>query len=173
MNKLYLITGPAGVGKSTISTSIAERLKKSALIEGDQIYHFVKGGYVNPWLEGNQLDIFWKNSISVINNFIKDGYDVVFNYIIYKDKLEMIKSSFPEIEIVFVVLMVDEKTIIKRDQERPLDWQMGERSLVLLKEFKDINFNKNNILDTSKLNIDQTIKKILTDKRFIIQDSIL
>ena len=39
MSKLYIITGPAGVGKSTISTKIAETLPKSALIEGDEIYH--------------------------------------------------------------------------------------------------------------------------------------
>lgn len=31
---LYIITGPAGVGKSTISKKIAESKKKSVLIEG-------------------------------------------------------------------------------------------------------------------------------------------
>ena len=41
MNKIYLITGPAGVGKSTISKKIAEHLDKSVLIEGDDIYHLV------------------------------------------------------------------------------------------------------------------------------------
>ncbi len=35
MAKLYVITGPAGVGKSTISRKIAEASSKSALIEGD------------------------------------------------------------------------------------------------------------------------------------------
>lgn len=38
MAKLYIITGPAGVGKSTISRQLASRLKKSALVEGDLIY---------------------------------------------------------------------------------------------------------------------------------------
>ncbi|MBR3281612.1 MAG: (d)CMP kinase [Clostridia bacterium] len=38
MSKLYIITGPAGVGKSTISKKIAESLSKSVLIEGDDIY---------------------------------------------------------------------------------------------------------------------------------------
>ena len=33
---LYIITGPAGVGKSTISKKIAESKKKSVLIEGDE-----------------------------------------------------------------------------------------------------------------------------------------
>lgn len=34
MSKLYIITGPAGVGKSTTSIALAKRLKKSVLIEG-------------------------------------------------------------------------------------------------------------------------------------------
>ena len=33
MNKLYILTGPAGVGKSTISKKIAELSLKSALID--------------------------------------------------------------------------------------------------------------------------------------------
>lgn len=173
MPKLYLITGPAGVGKSTVSKVIAENMKKSALIEGDEIYHFVKGGYISPWLEGNHLDIFWKNSISIIKNFLNDGYDVVFNYIIGKDKLDLIMNNIPEFEIRFVVLMVNEETIVKRDKERPLDWQMGERSLELLKDFKNANYDENFILDTSKLNIEKTVKKIQTEKRFILQDSLL
>ena len=37
MNNLYLITGPAGVGKSTVSMEIAKSYNKSALIEGDDI----------------------------------------------------------------------------------------------------------------------------------------
>ena len=39
--KLYIITGPAGVGKSTISKGIASSSSKSVLIEGDEIYHHV------------------------------------------------------------------------------------------------------------------------------------
>ena len=46
MNTLYIITGPAGVGKTTISKGLAKRCKKSALIEGDDIYHQVISGYV-------------------------------------------------------------------------------------------------------------------------------
>lgn len=169
MNKLYIITGPAGVGKSTISKLIAENISKSALIEGDEVYHFVKGGYISPWLEGNQLDIFWKNSISIIRNFINDGYDVVFNYIIGKDKLDMLKNEFKDVEIKFIVLMVNEETIIKRDKERPLDWQMGERSVVLLNDFKNAKYDDKYILDTSELSIEETIQEIETQNRFILK----
>mgnify|MGYP002861182166 CR=1 FL=1 len=45
MSKLYIITGPAGVGKSTISRRLAKQRTRSALIEGDEIYGQVVGGY--------------------------------------------------------------------------------------------------------------------------------
>lgn len=170
MNKLYIITGPAGVGKSTISKEIAKRSNKSALIEGDEIYHLVSGGYISPWKEGNHLKVFWENCIDIITNFLNNGYDVVFNYIINKEKIEELKQVFNniEVEIKFVVLMVDEQTIIKRDAMRPEDCQMKERSLILLENTKKQNFNKNNILDTSKLSIEETVKNILEGNRFKI-----
>ena len=82
MSNLYIITGPAGVGKSTISKKIAESKKKSVLIEGDEIYHQVVGGYVQAWKEGNHLDTFWKICLSSIETYLEDGYDVIFNYIV-------------------------------------------------------------------------------------------
>ena len=52
MSNLYIITGPAGVGKSTISKKLAQLKDKSVLIEGDEIYHQVVGGYIQAWKEG-------------------------------------------------------------------------------------------------------------------------
>lgn len=169
MNKLYIITGPAGVGKSTISKEIASRSTKSALIEGDDIYHLVCGGYVSPWKEGNHLDVFWKNCIDIIKNFLENGYDVVFNYIINKEKIEELKKIFTNVEIKFVVLIVDEQTIIKRDAMRPEECQMKERSLVLLENTRKQKFDENNILDTSKLSIEETVKNILESDRYILK----
>ena len=115
MNKLYIITGPAGVGKSTISSSLASSLEKSALIEGDFIYHQVIGGYVSPWKEGNHLDTFWKVCINSIKTYLSDGYDVIFNYIIEPNRLGTLKEVFKDYEIKFIVLMVNEDILLKRD----------------------------------------------------------
>ena len=99
MNKLYLITGPAGVGKSTISKEISFRLEKSVLIEGDDIYHQVVGGYHSPWHELNHLNTFWKVSTNIIKTYLDEGYDVVFNYIIEPENYQMIKQKFSDINI--------------------------------------------------------------------------
>ncbi len=171
MSKLYIITGPTGVGKSTVSKEIAKKSKKSALIEGDTIYHLVCGGYKSAWEKGNHLKVFWENCIDLICNFLNNGYDVVFDYIINKEKIEELKNKFRKIygsklEIKFVVLMADEKVVIKRDKERPKGEQMKERVLVLLESFREQNFNKKNILDTSNIGIIETVEKILNDNKF-------
>lgn len=75
MARLYILTGPTGVGKSTVSKGIAEQLEKSVLLEGDDFYHQVIGSYVPAWEPGNHLDVFWKVCIDTINNYLNAGYD--------------------------------------------------------------------------------------------------
>lgn len=166
MARLYILTGPAGVGKSTISKGIAERLEKSVLLEGDDFYHQVIGSYVPAWEPGNHLDVFWKVCIDTINNYLNAGYDVVFNYIISKDKFIELKNAFENVELKFVVLLVDETTILKRDRKRPKEYQMKERCLVLLNEFLNNNYDDNYILYTDKLSINQTTDEIISNEKY-------
>ena len=172
MPTLYIITGPAGVGKSTISKKIAESKRKSALIEGDDIYHQVVGGYVQAWKEENHLETFWTVCINTIKIYLEYGYDVIFNYIVKPTSLEIIKKEFKDYSIKFVVLLVDEKTLLSRDKERPEDCQMKDRCITLLNSFKNNNYDKQNILDTSNLSIEETINIIENDQRFILQEDL-
>ena len=64
--------------------------------------------------------------------------------------------------------MVDENTLLLRDKEIPEDCQMKERCITLLKSFKNNNYNEKNILDTSKLSINEIISIIENDNRFIM-----
>lgn len=166
MSKLYFITGPAGVGKSTVSKKIAESKEKSVLLEGDEVYHHVIGGYVPAWKENNHLDIFWKVCIDTIKNYLNAGYDVVFNYIMMPKDLKMLQDHFKDYETKFVVLLVDEKSILSRDKERREDCQMKDRCLVLLQNFKSANFPENYILDTTKLSVEETVNEIIEKERF-------
>ena len=168
MANLYIITGPAGVGKSTISRELAKLSNKSALIEGDDIYHQVIGGFIQPWKVGNHLQTFWKVCMSIIKIYLEDGFDVIFNYIVTPENLELIKTTIKNCDIKFVVLLADESTLLIRDKQRPTDCQMNERCLTLLNNFKNRNYNPKNILDTSNLSIDETLNIIENENRFIL-----
>ena len=168
MPTLYLITGPAGVGKSTISNAVAEKLSKSVLIEGDDIYHQVVGGYAAPWKDGNHLEIFWKVSVDILKDYLEAGCDVIFNYIIDEEDLEIFKKEIKDFKTKFVVLMIDEKTLLDRDAQRPEDCQMKERCIVLLNSFKKKNFEEKYIIDTGKLSVEESAEEIISDERFLL-----
>ena len=168
MANLYIITGPSGVGKSTISRKVAESKTKSVLIEGDYIYSQVIGSYESAWKEGNHLDVFWDVSINSIKTYLSYGYDVIFNYIVTPNILVKFKEEFKQYTTKFVVLLSDEETLLKRDKQRPKDYQMNERCLILLDSFKNKNHNQNNILDTTNLTIEDTVNLINTDNKFIL-----
>lgn len=168
MPNLYIITGPSGVGKSTISKELVKSSNKSVLIEGDDIYHQVVGGYVPAWKEGNHLKTFWKVCINIIKIYLEDGFDVIFNYIVTPENLELIKTEFKDYIIKFVVLLVDETTLLLRDKKRPTDFQMNERCITLLNSFKNKNYDSKNILDTSNLTIKETVTIIQKNNNFIL-----
>ena len=168
MQTLYIITGPAGVGKSAISKGIAETKNKSVLIEGDDIYHQVVGGYAQAWKPENHLKTFWKICINTIKIYLEDGFDVVFDYIVTTQNVNLIKSSIQNYNIRFVILLTDGSTLLSRDKQRPIDCQMNERCLTLLNNFKNGNYNLKHILDTSNLSIDETLNIIENENRFIL-----
>lgn len=161
MNKLFIITGPAGVGKTTISNKLASSLSKSVLIEGDTVYNFFVGGRISPWKENAPIELFWENCIYLINSYLEKGYDVVFNYIISDENLKLLKEKFKNYKIVFKVLLTDENTLLERDKEREEDCQMKERCLVLLNQFKNYNFDKKDIIDTSNLAVKEITNLLL------------
>ena len=165
---LYLITGSAGVGKSTISSEIAKISNKSVLLEGDDFYHQVISSYKPAWVEGNHLDVFWKVVETTIKIYLDNGYDVIFNYIINEKKYKELKEKFKDYDTKFVVLLVDEETIVKRDQLRKEEDRMNERSLILLRSFLEKNYPEDNKLFTTNQTVEESVNEIINNDKYII-----
>lgn len=166
MNSLYIITGPAGVGKTTIAEFIAESSEKSVLIEGDLIYHQVIGGYKAPWEDGNHLSIFWKACEELIDVYLKDGYDVVLDYIVDVKDLNIISERFNNYRKKFAILISDEDTLIERDAKRDISAQMQERCKVLLRNFINKDFEDKYYIDTSNMSIDEISREIMNNSKY-------
>ena len=115
------------------------------------------------------MELFWELSMMNIQFYLDKGYDVVFNYVFNKGALEKIVNNTYCENIKFIVLMTDEETLLKRDAERPEDCQMKDRCLTLLKSFRQKGFEEKFMLDTTNLNINQSVDTIFKDNRFIIK----
>lgn len=100
---------------------------------------------------------------------LDDGFDLVFNYIIIPENLELLKNEFKNYTIKFIVLLINGSTLLLRDRERPKNCQMKERCITLLNNFKNRNYNIDNILDTTNLSIEETVNLIQNNNNFILK----
>ncbi|WMJ17780.1 AAA family ATPase [Geobacillus proteiniphilus] len=173
---VYLISGPAGVGKSTISTALANTLAHSAYISGDDISHMHINGRKKPWESKEELSLIWDNILSLVRNFVQYGNDVVVDYIAFPQEAIWLSENVKDLNatVMYVVLWADAKTLMQRDGMRAPEQQMGERCLILLNEFHASGFDRKHLLDTSEKNSDDIghiVCEILNSQRFCVHET--
>ncbi|WP_246188077.1 AAA family ATPase [Paenibacillus tengchongensis] len=139
MQTVYLLSGPAGVGKSTTSSALVSALKNSAYISGDDVSHMHVSGRQKPWESKSETSLIWNNIFSLTQNFIQNGIDVVIDYVTFPGEAFWLKDKLKELtqNVVYVVLWTDPENLLKRDQLRLPEQQMGDRCLALIKEFRE------------------------------------
>ncbi|MCR8645938.1 AAA family ATPase [Paenibacillus sp. N1-5-1-14] len=175
MQTVYILSGPAGVGKSTTSKALVRALKNSAYISGDYVSHMHVNGRQKPWESKFELSLIWNNILSLTQNFVSNGIDVVIDYVTFPDDAYWLRDRLKElnVNVVYTVLWVDPETLISRDQLRPPEHQMGKRCLILIEEFKESGLKNNHLLDTSQKSVDAinlVIEEIMNNKQYRIAD---
>lgn len=167
MAKLFIITGPTGVGKTTVSKKLAQKLNNTAILEGDSFYAQVTSAK-SPWEEGNHIDLMLKNLCDCAWNYLGSGYDVIINYVFTIRDVDVILNSLAKFEIHLVVLSASEEVIISRDRE-----YFDETTILRLKEhiLNFSNFPSKHILDVSNISVEEEIEQILSSK-FKVFDAI-
>lgn len=152
MATVYIISGPAGVGKSTTSKALAKSLPSSSLISGDVVSWMHKNGREKPWLSEDEVALIWDNILSITKNFLLREIDVVIDYVTFPEQAKWLAENVQQFqcEVRYIVLSCDTETLMKRDKERPMEYQMGIRCLELIEEFKASNVNPQYIFDTTK-----------------------
>lgn len=168
---VYIISGPPGVGKSSVSNELAYTFNKSAVIEGDSIYLMIRSGLVAPWEDdGYYMDLFWDNIISITNNLVDRDITVVIEYVIFEEQIKKIKEFLKkkQMRLKYCVLLAEEQTLKERDLSREEIQRTGDLSIKSRNEFLSKNINKNNLLYTDNLDIKETANIIKTSNRFVV-----
>lgn len=175
MQTVYILSGPAGVGKSTTARELVKTLYNSAHISGDDVSHMHVNGREKPWESKTELLLTWINILCLTKNFIANGIDVVIDYVAFPNDVTWLRDSLKDLDVnvVYVVLWTDKDTLYKRDLMRAPEQRMGERSLKLIDEFIESGLSKTHILDTSQNGpeaLAQIVKTIISNDQYKLGD---
>ena len=174
--RIFVVTGPAGVGKSTVSAILAHYLNRSAYIPGDVIYDLVVGSKVDAGTSGDAAapyyELLYRNLSSLLTNNLIFGNDVVVDYILdYPTTIEILQnvlaSAKVRCECKYTLLLAEPDTIRKRDAQRPQAdrcWPAGLTHTTILKNACP----PNHVIDTQSLSPNEVADKILEVKEMAI-----
>jgi predicted kinase len=124
---LLVVTGPSGVGKSTVSRLVASGVTPSAHLRMDEFLFSVVGGWVDPGRPeaAHQNRVVGRAAVAAALQLIGGGYTVVFDGTVLPDSLDELTDACRdrELPLHYVVLRGDLGTCVDRatarDGERP------------------------------------------------------
>ena len=162
MKTLYLIGGPAGVGKTSICKVLNKTLENSVHLDGNWCWD------MNPLQENDETTAMVMDNIChCLNNFIACSCfeNIVFSWEMFRQHtIDSIVAwiDSDDLKIVPVSLICDESVLSQRIWK---DVYAGlrtpdaiEKSLAKVPLYNDIRTHK---IDISKLSIDEVCKKII------------
>jgi adenylylsulfate kinase-like enzyme len=157
---VLILTGPCGVGKTTIANLIAQN-NHFIHIFGDNIQSELYPGIENIAAYPGALEKIYKEILQKAKKLFKEGKNVVIDYIIVDQKtIEEYKEAFSG-NLLIKVLLSKKEVIAERDGTR-IDWRAGEKFIGelcdLFAGIKDY-IGTDNYIDTSLETPEETYSK--------------
>lgn len=179
MKRVIFVSGPCGTGKSTFADAYARHIadcehKTVYVIHGDDFHD----GFVEPegigdlFADGKPADLVvweeilsfnWDCIINTADRALKQGLDVVIDYII-EDEMPRVKklAADNDAQFYYIVLTASKEALEKRIRERG-DVEMIERSLFLKNKLETMPESKGRLFDNTSRSVEETVNEIKLD----------
>lgn len=170
--QILLITGPAGVGKTTVADAWARaRGEKCAHLSLDSFRLLVKSGYHDPRSGWNdeaqrQLDIARSNVASVATKFVESGISCVIDDAVFPNwepvGIERWKRALGSVDIDLIAIIPQWGVVHERNAARDETDRIPQG--MLRKIYDDMAGWSDRpdvpVIDNSTLSIDETVAEI-------------
>lgn len=164
---IFLISGPLGVGKSSLAKMINQKLA-FAYIDGDALFGPLENVSKLSWEE--RLKTTWNSIALITREFISKDLDVVIDFVIEEELPWFLKEiSDLNVRVKYVVLLANRRAIVERLKKRDGGTQYLERSSVLLSKLKSDPHNEQFIFETSGKNTKEVFEEVKEDDRFVVE----
>jgi predicted kinase len=152
---ILIVTGPSGVGKSTVSRLVAARIgERSALVRIDDFTQFVISGWVEPWLpeSSHQNEVLGGAVVAAAMQFADGGYTVVVDGDVFPDSPEELARArrLRDVPLHYAVLRCDLGTCLERARSRGIGEDPDpERFADLHAKFGELGEYEKNVVEAT------------------------
>jgi predicted kinase len=152
-----ILTGPPGVGKTTVARLLAKREERAVHLEADRFFFFIRAGFIEPWdpASDEQNQLVMKTAAAAAASYATAGYPTLLEGIVIpRWTLGVIRETLAGagVPMAYAVLRAPQETCAGRVEEREGPGVFDPQALAAIaSEFDDLGEFERHAIDVSAM----------------------